>query len=227
MHRLLHHRPQSPNSNSTNSRSIDKPDGLEVLIQKVRIANTKLESIGSGISSIRIAQKRQDDMKTIARKDAGRFLTLTLRDSIRSNLHPDAQKYVEKLGTSLGSIEIPHIDDFKDPANSGFVYSLNSDKKYEILSPVEIKIGNVGKVKAKGYTPDSVLILNAGDSSVVPLVNKVLFDEKSPFQKFYTEQSYGKMKFTEKTYKISVVSNIFVANILYSISDLFDSMSLR
>lgn len=224
-------------SNPEITPSIRPQTETDVLASRIIIANIQLEKLSGNTVSISIAQKRQEIMKSLAIKDASRFLSVVLNDNVRSKLLPEAQKYVEKREVKQGNLEILHIDDFQNPNNSKFEYTLNTNSKYKIISPIKLSIGNAGKVNVSAYSLDNLLVLDSGDSSIRPIsaaqdsaeatgnqrvlalitemegnksnvtveeVSKALFDPTSHFQQYYKNQSYGKIYFTGKVYKISL-----------------------
>ncbi|MCR4334480.1 MAG: peptidoglycan-binding protein [Patescibacteria group bacterium] len=219
----------------TSASTID--NDIDKQTQAIIIANDQLSRLKNDSRAIPIARERQILMKNLARKNAQRFLSVTLSSKIRAQLVPEAQQYIEKRDTITGTLEVMHIDDFKNHDNSKFEYTLNAIiKKYSILSPTPITPINGGKVKVDGYALDDLMVLANGDPSMVILAGqgskealgnqrvlalitemkgetspitvadaeKALFDETSPFQKFYREQSYGKAWFSGKAYKIKL-----------------------
>ena len=146
---------------------------LDMQTQTILTANSELEKLGSSPQAVPIAKSRQALMKAVAKKDARRFLSVTLGSKARVALAPEAQQYVEKRDTTTGTLEVMHIDDFQNHDNSRFEYTLRAvNRKYSILSPTPILPINGGKVSVDAYALDDLMVLAEGDPSMVPLAGQ-------------------------------------------------------
>ena len=135
----------TPQPSSIVSSSDVERSSTDILVDKIVISNTQLANLSTSTISIRIAEKRQELMKSLAIKDAGRFLGVTLNEKVRSKLLPEAQKYVEKREVKQGRLEILHIDDFK--LVHEFVVKNEPDYKWRE------RLGERAKIQGKFSSP--------------------------------------------------------------------------
>ncbi len=215
-------------------------DDIDLIVQKIQIANTQLEMYPESLMNEFIALNRMDLMKTLAKKNTRIFLNLILRDNVISKLSIQTKKYIEKEVVKRGQLEVIHIDDFDNPDNSRFEYSLRTSAlKYALYAPTTLSVGGGFDVTVSGLELDNLIVLENGDSSIIlsaaqekaealgnqrilalivemngqtsPVsvaeVEKVLFEESGLFQTFYRNQSYNKMWFTGKVYKLKLDRN--------------------
>ena len=141
------------------------------------------------------------------------------------SLFVQRQAEVQKISLT-GRLEVIHVDDFKNPENSRYDYLLVVDNDRYTLYPTEpipsasgavisvsgsrldkILVADSGQIRAitSAPRPDSVgeqktliLLIKFLDSGLSAKtseeINNLVFNGQ--FQKFYTEQSYGKVRFT-------------------------------
>jgi M6 family metalloprotease-like protein len=178
---------------------------------------------------VTLAQKRETLMVQLAQKDPKAFLQSVIDDTTRAQFAADVQAHIEKHVNVQGTVNVIHIDDFDNEANSRFAYTLNSNgKKLPLyLAGSAPAISSRSSVKVDGYqagqtvvatastggfqvlsspnpAPASVgvqstlaILITGPGQPVTPTkaqMNKIIFQDQ--FQKYYQEQSYGKVSFT-------------------------------
>jgi len=74
-------------------------------------------------SLVEIARSRANLMRQLARTNPEAFLSTALPESQRSRFSADVQQYLEIEFDSNGTINVVHVDDFKNPKNSYFKYT--------------------------------------------------------------------------------------------------------
>ncbi len=87
-------------------------------------------------ADLKIAKERADLMEDIAKKNPEVFLRNVMPDSVRKKLSPAAQAVTEKRTTLTGTMRVLHADDFDNPENSSFEYSVRVGKKDFNFYPV-------------------------------------------------------------------------------------------
>lgn len=175
---------------------------------------------------LEIAKKRAKLMEEIAQKDPQAFLQNAISPKERAKLPSAIRDEVEERAMLTGTVEVLHIDDFKNERNSRFAYHLNTEGERLALyvagnapallsgSTLEVRgyrIGNNVVVEAgpaeiqvlKKPQPESVgtqstlIILITQEGQVPPKtkdqMKRTIFTGN--FEKYYEEQSYGKIKF--------------------------------
>ncbi len=201
-----------------------------------------------------LLEKRKNLLIELAKNNPSEFLNLVLPKSTLSTLSVKYKDYIEEEITGNATVDVVHVDDFKNPENSYFEYSLTVPKKstsrislkslnsnpaserLDFYPTEDLYIVSNTKVNIKGYKLQNLAVANTGsrgdfdvlqspkpdavgEQKVLVLltemqgyaspitiaeVEKAVFGDDSPFQKFYKEQSYNKTWFSGKAYKINL-----------------------
>ena len=112
------------------------------------------------------AQNRKSIMLRLAEKDPRAFLRLRIPSLTRLAYPTAAQVYVETDVTLQGVIDVTHVDDFQNHANSKFLYTLDvSGKKYPLYPTKPIYSPSGAVYEIKGVRLDSVVVATANTQS--------------------------------------------------------------
>ncbi|MEK7621870.1 MAG: hypothetical protein AAB415_01695 [Patescibacteria group bacterium] len=169
--------------------------------------------------------QRKVELLNLAKVNPRLFLTQKLSPTIIQKIPQDLRGNLEQAATLTGRLEVMHIDDFEHE-NSRYDYSLVvGNTKYALYptEPILSASGAVMKVtgsqleevivaeaskfqiitaaprpEAVGDQKTLILLVNFLDSGPPPKTPQEIYDLtfNGQFQKFYHEQSYGKIKFT-------------------------------
>jgi hypothetical protein len=209
----------------------------EDLFEQVMAINAVLEDTDDTSLAIGLAEKRQELMVDLGKKDARLFLQAVIPADVRSRFPSKVQAFIERRETVRGKLEVLHIDDFENNEEARFDYTLiANNKRHQVVSPVELTPQGPGTVNATGYIVKEIIALDGGDGSIIPVagqegmngvgeqrvlvlitetigdtspltiaqVEEAVFGQNEPFAQYYRAQSYDKVRFTGKVYKISL-----------------------
>ena len=192
----------------------------QIAVKIGRVSTTELESL---------LDQRKAMMLNLAKTNPRLFLTQKLSPTVIQQIPLELRTNIEQNVSLTGRLEVIHVDDFENPANSRFDYSLvvGSDKyalyptgpiisaSGAVLAVNGSRLGKILAVETEKTTqfriiapappPDSVgeqktliLLINFLDSGPPPKTPAEIYDLtfNGQFQKFYAEQSYGKISFS-------------------------------
>lgn len=136
-------------------------------INNSRIKEKRVLSADETKSLLAISTKRKEEMQGLARKDPQAFLLTVMSGKDRSLYPAEIQKNIEVEKTVTARIEVFHMDDFTNPNNSTFNYSLiekgsDSTKRIEFYPTNSVGLdGSSGagvNVNIHGFLIGSVMV---------------------------------------------------------------------
>jgi M6 family metalloprotease-like protein len=114
-----------------------------------------------------IAQKRKEIMKELAEEQPEAFLQFAIPEETRAKLPANVQPLVEQKVYVSGTVMVMHVDDFKNPANSEFRYTLITGVSTLDLRPVSmLAVSSQAQIGVSGYALDSTLVSSANEATL-------------------------------------------------------------
>ncbi|MEK7621694.1 MAG: hypothetical protein AAB415_00785 [Patescibacteria group bacterium] len=117
--------------------------------------------------------QRKVEMLTLAQNNPRLFLTQKLSPSTIQKILPNLRPNLEQAATLTGRLEVMHIDDFKQPQNSEFVYSLVvGNEKYALYPTEPIYSASGAVMKVDGFQLAEVIVAEAGKFQIITAAPK-------------------------------------------------------
>ena len=180
---------------STNKNSLP----VEILNLKdlVKI-NTSLKNqnkIAQSTDSLReMLTKRKILMMNLMKTDSQKFLLYVLSVEDRKKIPTELQSLIESEVTEQGTLEVVHVDNFKDETKSYFTYTLRQGQKatplYIVSQANYLTSGDT--VQVKGYRiGDSIVVESKNFKTISKIKNTIGSDERVAESKY---ESVGDQK---------------------------------
>lgn len=127
---------------------------------------------------------RKEAMLELAKTDPGAFLALTLSKKERDQIPPELQSEVEAEVKVSGTLEVLHVDDFDNPANSEYRYTLRKQngEKNRLYSDTPLLASPGTILTASGYVLGGSLVVTVTEPTqpnFLPSPPKSLGDQKT------------------------------------------------
>ncbi len=109
------------------------------------------------------AKERKKEMKELAKENPAAFLSLAITKKEKDLLPPEVQTEIETETKVRGVTEIIHVDDFKNPERSYFIYKLKGNlTEYEWLPVLSPSVISNTTVDVSGFVIDDVVVSDGG-----------------------------------------------------------------
>lgn len=106
-----------------------------------------------------VAKQRKTLVKELMKENPRAFLATAIRKNQRATLPQNIQKDIEQETTITAKIEVFHIDDFENPENSRFEYTLRTkDAKLNFYPTNELHLVSGAEIKVSGLQLDDIVV---------------------------------------------------------------------
>src|SRR3989344_2950162 len=123
--------------------------GVREKVQTPRLK--KPNSTAKSVALKKTASERKKILVDIAKKDPRRFLQQKMDKTKRANLPKLVQQEIEEDVTLRAKIEVYHLDNFKDPTQSDYLYFLHEGKERLQFFPTEtLSVSSGSQLRIKG-----------------------------------------------------------------------------
>ncbi len=222
---------------SLTSETAVKPIEVSPSLSSVSSLNNQITAKVGRIGAAELKSlliQRKSEMLNLAKINPRLFLNQKLSPAIIQQIPQDLRINLEQPVSLTGRLEVMHIDDFENPENSRYDYSLVVGRdKYALYSTQPIPSVSGAVLAVSGSRLDKILVVEAeqagqlriltpapppdsvGEQKTLVLLIDFLdsgprlltpaqaydfiLNPNSQFQKFYKENSYGKISFSGDT----------------------------